>query len=178
MRYTNRLDQRCVQPYCFFHAFTGCDTVSSFEQHGKKSAWNVWANTPEVTATFIALSTPLAEINEHHQQSLEKFVSKWYCKDLDAINLDDARKNMVFQKAFQSHELPPTAAALKYHSLRALYQGGHVWGKALVAQQNLEDPRKFGWVKKRYFCATLDTLTASNTIGYEQKLWLQNIMQT
>ncbi len=32
-----------------FHAQTGCDTVSSFAGHGKKSAWAVWAVLPELT---------------------------------------------------------------------------------------------------------------------------------
>ena len=25
-----------------FHAFTGCDTVSSFDGRGKKTAWDTW----------------------------------------------------------------------------------------------------------------------------------------
>jgi uncharacterized ParB-like nuclease family protein len=27
----------------FFHAFTGCDTVSAFVGKGKKTAWQAWA---------------------------------------------------------------------------------------------------------------------------------------
>ena len=35
-----------------FHAFTGCDTTSSFGGRGKKTAWNTWKVFPEVTAAF------------------------------------------------------------------------------------------------------------------------------
>jgi len=41
----------------FFHAFTGCDTVSCFRGHGKKSAWETWKTFPEITETFIKLAT-------------------------------------------------------------------------------------------------------------------------
>ena len=36
----------------FFHAFTGCDQVSSFCNHGKKTAWETWSTYNEVTDEF------------------------------------------------------------------------------------------------------------------------------
>ena len=42
-----------------FHAFTGCDTVSSFRGRIKKTAWDMWKACNEVTTTFCALgATP------------------------------------------------------------------------------------------------------------------------
>ena len=35
-----------------FHALTGCDTVSSFADIGKKPAWSAWNVYPEVTEAF------------------------------------------------------------------------------------------------------------------------------
>jgi len=40
------------QALAFFHAFTGCDTVSFFSNRGKKSAWQAY---PEATDAFHAL---------------------------------------------------------------------------------------------------------------------------
>ena len=41
----------------FFHAFTGCDTTSSFYRYGKCKFWDTWMREdPEVTSTFIELS--------------------------------------------------------------------------------------------------------------------------
>ena len=39
-----------------FHAFTGCDTVSSFSGRGKKTAWETWNVLPEVTDAFAICS--------------------------------------------------------------------------------------------------------------------------
>ena len=39
----------------FFHAFTGCDLVSSMLGIGKKTAWNAWNAYPKVTDTFVAI---------------------------------------------------------------------------------------------------------------------------
>ena len=37
----------------FLHAYTGCDSVSSFATRGKKSAWDTWRAFEEVTTTFL-----------------------------------------------------------------------------------------------------------------------------
>ena len=39
----------------FFHAFTGCDLVSSMLGIGKKTAYNAWNAHPKVTNTFVAI---------------------------------------------------------------------------------------------------------------------------
>ena len=40
----------------FFHAFTGCDTVSAFRVKDKKSAWQTWDVCPEASDVFTKLS--------------------------------------------------------------------------------------------------------------------------
>ena len=46
-----------------FHAFTGCDTVSSFGGRSKKTARETWKVCDEVTSTFCALgATPTPSI--------------------------------------------------------------------------------------------------------------------
>ena len=40
----------------FFHAFTGCDTVSAFHNKGKKTAWQTWDIFPEASLIFSKLS--------------------------------------------------------------------------------------------------------------------------
>ena len=39
-----------------FHAFTGCDTVSSFKAIGKKTAWERWQSFDDVTEAFLTIS--------------------------------------------------------------------------------------------------------------------------
>lgn len=35
---------------------TGCDTVSGFAGHGKKTAWDVWMSYNKATAAFLQLA--------------------------------------------------------------------------------------------------------------------------
>lgn len=53
------LDQEKCIALPFLHAFSGCDTVSSFAGCGKKTVWEVWKIFDEVTSAFCTLaSTP------------------------------------------------------------------------------------------------------------------------
>ena len=51
-----------------FHAFTGCDTVSSFKSIGKKTAWQRWKVFADVTKSFIELSNGPVDINSETQE--------------------------------------------------------------------------------------------------------------
>ena len=107
----------------FFHAFTGCDTVSAFQNHGKTSAWNTWRTYPQIGNVFQKLSEP-ADISLADLANLETFVIRMYDKESKQTSLDEARKQLVFGKACSPDQLPPTSASLKNHALRALYQAG------------------------------------------------------
>lgn len=49
-------DKACALP--MFHALTGCNTVSSFVRHGKKTACAVWTVLPELTEALLLSSAP------------------------------------------------------------------------------------------------------------------------
>ena len=58
-----------------FHAFTGCDIVSSFSGRGKKTAWETWNVFSEATDKFIALmEQPQHSDLDGAMITLEKFV--------------------------------------------------------------------------------------------------------
>ena len=58
-----------------FHAFTGCDTVSSFSGREKKTAWETWNVFPEATDKFIALmEQPQHSDFDAAMITLERFV--------------------------------------------------------------------------------------------------------
>lgn len=56
--------------------------------------------------------------------------------------VNEARKHLFAYGNRQLENIPPTAAQ---HVKRAVYQGGHVWGQALVASPNLPSPALWGW---------------------------------
>jgi hypothetical protein len=79
----------------FFHAFTGCDTVSCFAGHGKKSAWETWNVFPEVTQAFQALSTQPTEANLMLVlPTLERYIAIMYDRTSNKTCVNDARKQL------------------------------------------------------------------------------------
>ena len=112
-----------------FHAYTGCDTVSSFSTRSKKSAWGTWKVFDEVTATFLALSTGPVEVNDENVATLERFTILLYGHISSMVNIDEARQELFTKKGRPMDAIPPTKAALVQHIKRAVYQGGHCWGR-------------------------------------------------
>ena len=58
-----------------FHVLTGCDTVSGFVGHGKKTAWTVWNSFPDLTAALLELAHVPAEISEQCMHIIERSVT-------------------------------------------------------------------------------------------------------
>lgn len=131
----------------FFHAFTGCDTVSAFRGKGKVTAWQTWNIYPEVSPVFSKLSQYPVCVNDGDLQVLEKFVILMYDRSSSAESVDDARLELFAQKQRSYEAIPPTSAALLQHTRRAAYQAGCVWGQATQCQLVTEDPSEWGWKK-------------------------------
>ena len=73
-----------------FHAYTGCDSVSSFSTKGKKMAWDTWRSYNEVTTTFLALSAGPDEVPNEDIAVLERFTILLYDHTSDLISMDEA----------------------------------------------------------------------------------------
>ena len=129
------------------HAFTGCDTVSSFAGRGKKTAFDIWKSFNEVTAVFSTLSTNPSRFNDDFMCILEIYVVLLYDRTCTETTVDSARKHIFCSKARSIEAMPPTGAALLQHTKLAVYQGGHVWGQAHIRTPELPSPEACGWRK-------------------------------
>ena len=109
-----------------FHAFTGCDTVSSFAGRGKKTAFEVWNSFQEITTVFAALSTRPTTFSEEFMKVIESYVVLLYDRTCTESSVDSARKHIFAAKARSIDAIPPTQAALLQHTKRAILQGGCV----------------------------------------------------
>ena len=70
------------------------------------------------------------------------------CTTAHAQNLTLIQLGNTFTtKARSIDTIPPTRGALLQHTKRAVYQGGHVWGQALVRCPVLPSPETCGWQK-------------------------------
>lgn len=79
----------------FFHAFTGCDTVSSFAGHGKKGAFDAWLSFPEVTTAFMRLSSEPVDVTDC-MPLLERFVVRLYDRSSSKTAVNAARKHLHY----------------------------------------------------------------------------------
>ena len=61
----------------YFHAFTGCDTASSFFGKGKTTmfdAWMIFPKLSELNSTFIELSNSPTSVSKENLKILEEFM--------------------------------------------------------------------------------------------------------
>ena len=106
-----------------------------------------WKNLPSMDKAFKVLSdSPTSEEALDVLPLIERFVVVLYERCSEEEEVDKARK-VLFIKGRDIENIPPTRDALRFHVLRAAFQGGHVWRKSLLKNPELPDPTNFGWKK-------------------------------
>ena len=109
------------------HAFTGCDTVSSFAGKGKISALKILkSNYGTYSRGFRELGQTWAVTNDLFMV-LERFTCSMYMSvGNNTGRVNDARYELFCAKngEVESHQLPPCQDCLRKHVLRANYQAG------------------------------------------------------
>ena len=108
-----------LQALPVFHALTGCDTVSSFAGHGKKTAWAVWTVFPELTNALLKVSSAPDNISQDVIATIERFVILLYDRTSQCTEIDTARRKL-FVKKQNVLSIPPTKSALEEHVKRAV----------------------------------------------------------
>ncbi|VDI46183.1 Hypothetical predicted protein [Mytilus galloprovincialis] len=78
---------------------------------------------------------------------IEAFVVVMYDRTTTTFDINESRLELFARKQRQYDTIPPTRAALLENTTRATYQGGHVWGHAVIHDQHLPSPGDWGWVK-------------------------------
>ena len=129
------------------HAFTGCNTASSFG--GKeKTAWKTWKIFPEVSDAFLEMTNILGgEMSDTCMIQLECFVVLMYDITSECLEVNEAKKQLFTQKSRTLETIPSTKPQLEQHIKRASYQA-RGWSQALVQNLQLPSPSDWGWVRK------------------------------
>ena len=112
-----------------FHAFSGCDTTSSFNGKGKKSVWEAWKAFPEVTNAFLFIrENPFEQIDidSPHFETLERFTVIIYDKTSGCQDVNESRRELFCKKSRNLENLPPTQDVLAQHVKRVIFQSS-VW---------------------------------------------------
>ena len=129
----------------FFHAVTGCDTVSAFTGKGKKSAWDAWNCCTESLDAFQSLASKPPTIGLDLLAVCERFVVLLYDRTSSECAVNVARKTLFCRGNRPISHVPPTQDALLQHVKRAAFQAGFVWAQSIVAWQSLPSPSDWGW---------------------------------
>lgn len=122
-----------------FHSLTGCDTVSHFAGHSKKTAWKTFLNDTNLLANL-----GKGELSDQTRVSTEKFICKLY--NFHNEDSCDKARAVLFTRCKAPESLPPTSDALKFHIERAHYQS-MVWRQASRGTPVLPEPQNCGWTK-------------------------------
>ena len=76
-----------------FHGLTGCDNVSSFAGHGKKTAWAIWTVLPEITDALLKLSAAPSDIPEDVVHTIDRFVNRYMTEPAHVRTLTKYERN-------------------------------------------------------------------------------------
>ena len=120
---------------------SGVTPFHLFNTRGKKTAWDIGKVFEEVTPIFLALSTGPMEVTCDHValKNNSQYCYNYYHTS-SKVNIDEARQELFTMKGRAMDAIPPTRAALLQHIKRAVYQGGHCWGKMLQATIGMPPP--------------------------------------
>ena len=135
------LEETC-KALTFFHAFTGCDTVSSFFNHGKCKFWDRWQefdDKDDLTRLFSELSQKPSAITDVQISILEKnLLSVYYANMTGPCDINYQRMH-DFEHSVHSNLrlLPPSKICLIEHAKRAAYEAGWAWYQC---KENVELP--------------------------------------
>ena len=149
--YAHALGEPICHALPFWHAFTGCDTVSQFAGRGKKTAWAAWEVFPEVTKTFASI--PFSKnLTEDDLASLQKFVVLMYSRTCPVFSVNKCRKYLFTKPPNKAIEnCPPTLDSLIQHVKRAMLQS-LIWMESLFNSAPI-DITKYSWTFGEDGCA-------------------------
>ena len=127
------------------HAFTGCDSVSSFAGCGKIKALKLLKTNQDFQELFKKLGQEWA-MSSALQAGLESFVCAMYGSASGDTSVNEFRYKLFCTKKGEkeSHQLPPCADCFHKHSQRANYQTA-IWRRCLMNDPNTPSPEGHGW---------------------------------
>ncbi|KAL8594843.1 hypothetical protein ACOMHN_016084 [Nucella lapillus] len=131
------------------HAYTGCDSVSSFAGKGKVAALKMLKSNENVQQAFSDLGKDW-ELSGEFFEKLEQFTCKLYAPKQPTTGVNELRYQLFCAKNgdIESHQLPPCQDCLWKHAQRANYQAG-LWRRCLENDPQAPDPVGSGWTVER-----------------------------
>ena len=145
----SQLGEKTCLAFPFFHAFTGCDTVSSLFNHGKCKLWDKWREfeeTDALTQVFCELSEMPHHVSDEQITVLEKYILSVYYPRLVGPSDINVQRMRDFEHSTHNNLrlLPPSKIGLIHRVKRASYEAGWI-AYQCVENVDLPDPAQWGW---------------------------------
>lgn len=129
------------------HSITGCDSVSSFADIGKKTAFNHLKSNAEEFETLQSFgNSPELDVDGSFIEPVFKFICTLYNKDFTSGDINTLRFQLFSKKGQVGEKLPPTLDSLLLHLRRANYQC-YIWKSACTPILSLPSPVGNGWAE-------------------------------
>eukprot|EP00794_Sanderia_malayensis_P000947 gene947-261_t len=125
-----------------FHAFTECDTTSSFYGKGKIKPLTIMEESRDFVEFFATMGSAFTYSSEFLLQC-ERFFCKLYNFD-DASSINEAHLNSFRLENYDEQTMPCNLDSLKKHLSRSVYQTA-IWRKALSGIVNAPDISNYEW---------------------------------
>ena len=143
--YRKILGEDIVKGLLFLHAFSGCNTTSSFYGIGKVKCFQKYLlNQPlqEIAYLFSRKNHDYVSIKSAGERAAIILYDGKTSDNLKVLRSDILTKKIMNSKIFvEPKHLPPTEAALKFHSYRSYFQ--------VMKWMDVNDmnPEEWGWQK-------------------------------
>ncbi|WAR17805.1 hypothetical protein MAR_032399 [Mya arenaria] len=109
----------------FIHAYTGCDSTSKIQGIGKGAALKRFKTDSQMLtyAKVFNAKSDKSEVQKAGENVMVALFGGHETEGLDLLRFRKfARKVAIGTTCVQVHSIPPTSAAVKFHSLRVYYQ--------------------------------------------------------
>ena len=106
-----------------YHAYTGCDSVSSFAGKGKMSGLKLLMTNVNYQNLFLKVGISW-NVSDSMFDALQKFTCLIYDANTKCSDVNSLRHEMFVKRKgrIESHQLPPCQDTLYKHCVRANYQ--------------------------------------------------------
>ena len=124
-RVNDQLGREVCTNLLFLHAITGCDTTSRLYGVGKATALKKFENVPYLgeQANVFSCHSPVSDILTAGEKALVLFFGGKPGVGLDALRYQRYFENLARKTShIEPQNLPPTAGAARFHSLRVYLQ--------------------------------------------------------
>ena len=121
-----------------------------------------WEAHQAVTSTLVELSRTPDTVSDDAVKELERFTILLYDRTSTSTCINDTRQLLFTRKGRQMQGLPPTKAALEQHIKRAVLQGVHDWGQAMIRDRVLPSHGDWALTCPEKLGASMDHSTQSS----------------